>query len=719
MQLANFKRLLSNLNVVKQKTHNPSPGFIIVHRGAGRVLSAICRCVVKAGPICLTAMLLAFSVTLHAQTGQYLYTGSKTNITLSPGTYIITAYGAQGGSSWGGNGGLGTEMSGEFNFSTSTTLTLLVGYAGGSYARPGGGGGAGGGGGGSFVVNGGTPLVVAGGGGGAGGATPGTNALVIPNGTGGGGSATGGNYGGGGGGGFFGNGSDGNGGTGYYAIDAGTGGGSFLNGGTGGTGTEFAGTGGFGGGGGGGYIYPDGSGGGGGGYTGGNGGAGSGYFGGSAYGGSGGGSIIDASAIATLAQVSGVASPNDPLNGEIIISQVYNPPAITNQPTNVTATTGGTATLTAGISGSPPFTYQWKINGTNISGATNATLSLANISATNAAIYSLAVTNSAGGAATAPIYLFILDKKLFTGLVATGPAGTNYDLQSAPALVNATWTAATNFFMPAQPFVWIDYGSLTNRQKFFHLASASAGSPAAALAIKMFPQLSVNVPFTGSYDFQSGSGGNWTTLTNISYTGQPFVYLDYAVATNSNLSYRVIPAPVFSVQPTNTSAPTGGTATFTAVVSGTATLTYQWTFNGTNIAGATNLSLTITNVSAANIGTYALNVSDGANSFTSAPATLVTADVEKFALLLVIGAFGSDYTIQSTPALGGGAAWTTLTNFNLQSAYFTYIDFGTPTNPQQFYRVTTTDTLDTPPVLTLNLLKTIVINGNSSTNFNY
>jgi Glycine rich protein len=66
-----------------------------------------------------------------AQTNLYLFSGpngytwSKTNITLPPGTYIITAYGALGG-----GGGLGAEMSAEFNFSTSTNLTLLVGGGG-------------------------------------------------------------------------------------------------------------------------------------------------------------------------------------------------------------------------------------------------------------------------------------------------------------------------------------------------------------------------------------------------------------------------------------------------------------------------------------------------------------------------------------------------------------------------------------------------------------
>jgi len=86
------------------------------------------------------AVLLQFgALASSAQTNIYLFSGSETNITLNPGTYIITAYGAPGGYGGGGDygsihGGLGAEMSGEFNFSTSTPLTLLVGGGGGDGA---------------------------------------------------------------------------------------------------------------------------------------------------------------------------------------------------------------------------------------------------------------------------------------------------------------------------------------------------------------------------------------------------------------------------------------------------------------------------------------------------------------------------------------------------------------------------------------------------------
>jgi hypothetical protein len=283
-----------------------------------------------------------------AQTTDYLYSGSETNVTLNPGTYVITAYGAPGGSNTSAFGGLGAEMSAEFNFSTSTNLTLLVGGGGASGYDVGGGGG-----GGSFVVEGSTPLVIAGGGGGGSGSFPyeaggdgnvSTNGGVGldgggaggTNGSGGGGGPGGGTFGGsGGGGGFLGNGGNGGDfGFGEFSPYGGIGGSSFENGGYGGDadfGGYFGFSGGFGGGGGGNGAA---DGGGGGGYSGG-GGGGAGYSGG---GGGGGGSIIDSSAIALLAEVSGIASPNDPPNaeqypyysgnGEIIIAAVPEPASV-------------------------------------------------------------------------------------------------------------------------------------------------------------------------------------------------------------------------------------------------------------------------------------------------------------------------------------------------------------------------------------------------------
>jgi hypothetical protein len=147
----------------------------------------------------LTAALLTLLMprTASAQTTIFDYTGTETTFTLGPGTYDITAYGAQGGQFnnnyyYSGGGSLGAEMKARFSFATAVNLTLLVGGVGGGgrgdYNICGGGGGGGG----SFVVNGSTPLVIAGGGGGAGYYSPGGAGNVGTNGGDGGSAGSGG-----------------------------------------------------------------------------------------------------------------------------------------------------------------------------------------------------------------------------------------------------------------------------------------------------------------------------------------------------------------------------------------------------------------------------------------------------------------------------------------------------------------------------------------------
>ena len=267
--------------------------------------------------LCAVALVLQFGVLAgSAQTGDYLYSGLKKTITLNPGTYNITAYGAQGGMNGPAiGGGLGAEMEGEFDFTAATTLTLLVGGAGangsgGQYSFSTGGGGGGG----SFVVSGSTPLVIAGGGGGGGDTGGGSGNIGASGGSGGYAGGPGGTNGGGGGG--SGNTGGGGGYSGGAAYDGYPGGSSFLSGGAGG------GNGGFGGGGG---AGSEDTGGGGGGYSGGGAGGQGQYNPAYGLGGGGGGSIIDSSATMILAEVSGVASPNGSPNGEIIITAVPEP----------------------------------------------------------------------------------------------------------------------------------------------------------------------------------------------------------------------------------------------------------------------------------------------------------------------------------------------------------------------------------------------------------
>jgi len=76
-------------------------------------------------------------------------------------------------------------------------------------------------------------------------------------------------------------------------------------------------------------------------------------------------------------------------------------PAITTQPASQTVIAGKTASFSVVASGTAPLTYQWKKNGTAISGATAATYTTpAETTADNNAQFTVAVSNSAGSASS-------------------------------------------------------------------------------------------------------------------------------------------------------------------------------------------------------------------------------------------------------------------------------------------------------------------------------
>ena len=66
----------------------------------------------------------------------------------------------------------------------------------------------------------------------------------------------------------------------------------------------------------------------------------------------------------------------------------------------------------------------------------------------------------------------------------------------------------------------------------------------------------------------------------------------------------------------------GDTVTFNVSATGTPPLSYQWNFNGTNISGATNMTLTLTNVQLNQAGNYAVLVANAFGSIFSSNAML-------------------------------------------------------------------------------------------------
>src|SRR5260370_860667 len=147
--------------------------------------------------------------------------------------------------------------------------------------------------------------------------------------------------------------------------------------------------------------------------------------------------------------------------------------------------------------------------------------------------------------------------------------------------------------------------------------------------------VSANSQTTLSYQWRK-NGANVNQATSSSYTitnAQASDAATYSVKVingggsviSSNATLTVVFPPTIQTQPTNVSATQGQTASFSIVASGTAPLSYQWNFNGSLLSGATNSSLSLTNVQAIQAGGYTAVVTNPSGSVTSPVATLTVA----------------------------------------------------------------------------------------------
>jgi hypothetical protein len=98
---------------------------------------------------------------------------------------------------------------------------------------------------------------------------------------------------------------------------------------------------------------------------------------------------------------------------------------------------------------------------------------------------------------------------------------------------------------------------------------------------------------------------------------------EYFDGTDPQLASSRLDAPVITAQPQDTMAPGGTTTNFIVSASGTAPLRYQWRFNGLTLSGATNQTLTLTDLQSANSGTYSAMVLNDAGFVLSRAASLV------------------------------------------------------------------------------------------------
>jgi hypothetical protein len=120
------------------------------------------------------------------------------------------------------------------------------------------------------------------------------------------------------------------------------------------------------------------------------------------------------------------------------------PPAATGQPSSQTIASGSTVVFTFPVSASPPPTYQWSLDGSPISGATNSTLVINDATSANAGTYDCVATNPSGHVTSSGATLTIAttaNPGRLTNLSCRAQVGTGADIMTAGFVVGGAGTS--------------------------------------------------------------------------------------------------------------------------------------------------------------------------------------------------------------------------------------------------------------------------------------
>ncbi len=305
-------------------------------------------------------------------------------------------------------------------------------------------------------------------------------------------------------------------------------------------------------------------------------------------------------------------------------------PVIISQALGFALPAGTNVTLSVTTAGAGPFFYQWRKNERFLSNATSATLTLTNLQRGDAGAYDVLVRNhclciescpielTVGAVGPAPSDFFASRPSIsgtvtqFNGTLAGFTIEAGEPLNPASLEINSGWVQWT---APSNGPVTLDTAGSGFRTAIAVFRGATLGTLTLESAVG--PS---EADGSSRLQFTAAAG----TAYQFRFSGRGLVQNFAANLVQLSGSACAI---AFLQQPQSQLVQTGAVVNFTVVATngacGTnAALTYQWRRDGVNIAGATNATLTLNNVSVTSAAAYSVQVANGFTTTVSTAGTL-------------------------------------------------------------------------------------------------
>jgi uncharacterized repeat protein (TIGR01451 family) len=360
---------------------------------------------------------------------------------------------------------------------------------------------------------------------------------------------------------------------------------------------------------------------------------------------------------------------------------------IATAPVSLTNCPGTSASFSVVAGGTGPFSYQWFKGASILPGQTQSSLTLANVSGTDAGIYNVIVNGVCGNAASNSATLTVNQSLAVVSVPAslTNCPGTtaSFNVSAAGTGLSYQWFKGTSALAdktssnlnlgavsPADAGTYSVVVSGVCGNPLTNSATLTINTPVSADALisqTQCPGTTANFNTvahgTGPFSYQwiknggvlPGQTNAVLTLANITTanSGLYAVQVNGACTSVTNFTTLTVNA-VTLVEPliSQTACP-GASASFNAVTHGTGPFTFLWRKDGKLVPGGTGSSLVIGNVSVLDAGTYAVTVTGSCTAVTNSATLTISGPTIASAMANQNVCFGQTATFSTTPQGSG------------------------------------------------------------------